>query len=323
MDKMGESSRAGNRGTPATPRIGAPIEITALLKSTLRWVSRLHSASPSLFPFSGVKTAGDSNLSYAEWDALIMKNFDSHYFIPENPDDDPKRIFAMEIVSLFIYLNRCKDKITKSLVNRRGIYKDVIGSTQEFAEYQLRPNQCVALAVAPELFPLQHANSALKMVLLNLDIDGNGFINCYCLQVEEVLIKGAPLGVRTLDPADSQYCGDYYNTDGHDHKTAGGFNYHNGPEWVWPLGYFLEARIHFHSPHPHHHHQQQHDGSVGHGTHRFLRQHRITLATSPFRGLPELTNSSGAHCAASCEVQAWSSATILSALHQLHHSHSH
>lgn len=123
------------------------------------------------------------------------------------------------------------------------------------------------------------------------------------------MIKGAPLGVRTLDPKDSQYRGDYYGSDGTDYFTAGGFNYHNGPEWVWPLGYFLEAKIHFH---------QTQEGSVGHVINKFLRHHRVAIATTPFRGLPELTNSDGAHCAASCEVQAWSSATILSALHRLH-----
>lgn len=38
MDKMGSSHKAGNQGVPATPRNGAPIEMTALLKRCLNFV---------------------------------------------------------------------------------------------------------------------------------------------------------------------------------------------------------------------------------------------------------------------------------------------
>lgn len=58
MDKMGESQKAGTKGTPGTPRDGAPVEITGLLKSTLRWVDQLSSAGT--FPFKGVEATGGS-----------------------------------------------------------------------------------------------------------------------------------------------------------------------------------------------------------------------------------------------------------------------
>jgi hypothetical protein len=74
----------------------------------------------------------------------------------------------LQIIFLFLfYLSLTfTDKITPELVSRRGIYKDTIGSpaTHVWAEYQLRPNQCVAMAVAPELFPPHNALSALKIV---------------------------------------------------------------------------------------------------------------------------------------------------------------
>lgn len=54
MDKMGESQKAGTKGVPGTPRDGAPVEITGLLKSTLRWLDQLSSARK--FPYKGVET---------------------------------------------------------------------------------------------------------------------------------------------------------------------------------------------------------------------------------------------------------------------------
>ena len=53
MDKMGESVKAGTKGVPGTPRDGAPVEITGLLKSCLRWLDELSSAGK--FPFEGVE----------------------------------------------------------------------------------------------------------------------------------------------------------------------------------------------------------------------------------------------------------------------------
>jgi glycogen debranching enzyme len=56
MDKMGESVKAGTKGIPGTPRDGAPVEITGLLKSTLRWLSEL--SAKRKIPFEGVQATG-------------------------------------------------------------------------------------------------------------------------------------------------------------------------------------------------------------------------------------------------------------------------
>lgn len=55
---MGESTKAGNKGYPGTPRDGAPVEITGLLKSTLRWYADL--SARGKIPFKGVTVMRES-----------------------------------------------------------------------------------------------------------------------------------------------------------------------------------------------------------------------------------------------------------------------
>jgi len=77
------------------------------------------------------------------------------------------------------------------------------------------------MAVAPELFNKEHAVECLKTV-------------------ERVLMTKGAMGIKTLDPSDKNYNGDYINSD-----DSHGFNYHQGPEWLWPVGYFLHAKLNF------------------------------------------------------------------------------
>ena len=101
------------------------------------------------------------------------------------------------------------------------------------------------------------------------------------------------------------------SNDSDDYHVAKGLNYHQGPEWVWPIGFYLRALLIF-------------DLQVGEGAkdpnstyhhiHRLLSRHREHIRTDPWAGLPELTNENGQRCNDSCETQAWSSSTILDAL---------
>lgn len=182
------------------------------------------------------------------------------------------------------------------------------------------------MAVAPELFVREHAQGALEVLCF-----GVGAVYSHSQVIEKVLISHneQALGMKTLDPADWNYCGDYgldqfqHSTDP---KTAGGFNYHQGPEWVWPIGYFLRAKTLFSGPDPNtqSNNAQQHPLAsltaveVAHTLRKNLKAHRHTIKHSRFRGLPELTNSNGTPCVASCDTQAWSLATILDALYDVH-----
>lgn len=124
------------------------------------------------------------------------------------------------------------------------------------------------------------------------------------------------LGMKTLDPSDWAYRGNYDNgNDSEDSSVAHGFNYHQGPEWVWVMGYFLRAYMYFEN--------MEAQGDVGkkkellHTIQSSLFPHKAHLlnsALSPYAGLPELTNADGAYCHGSCPTQAWSMACLQEAV---------
>jgi len=278
MDKMGDSKKAHNFGVPATPRDGAAIEIIGLVKSATKWLSQI-SVDPKVFPHKFVLVYGLNPkypgegvpLTYYQWDAVLRTFFEQKFYIPQDPSQDHRY------------------DLNHDWIHRRGIYKDTHGSKQGWSDYQLRPNQCIAMAVAPELFDPNHARAALN-------------------QIEQALL--GPLGMRTLDPHDKRYAPHYDNgSDTDDFFTSKGMNYHQGPEWVWPLGFFLRAKIQF-SPH-------SEKTQLTNTIHNILKKHRQYIKESVWRGLPELTNKDGATCSDSCPTQAWSGATILDALYDL------
>ncbi|KAJ1956927.1 bifunctional 4-alpha-glucanotransferase/amylo-alpha-1,6-glucosidase, partial [Linderina pennispora] len=281
MDKMGSSDKAGIRGVPGTPRDGADIEIVGLQKSALRWVSSLHEMER--FPFEGVTTSSGKHVTYAEWDALVQRSFEKHFWVPLSAVDDAEY------------------HVDTALVNRRGIYRDTYGSTQAWADYQFRPNIAVAMVVAPELFDTGHA--------------------LVCLHKMRAVLSG-PLGMRTLDPSDMRYRPDYDNSnDSDDALVAHGINYHQGPEWLWPTGYYLAAQLEF----MRHAVSQRSTGdkathalrTIFHELHAHMVALKHHIANAPYAGLPELTNRDGSYCRDSCETQAWSSACLLMALQRM------
>jgi glycogen debranching enzyme len=261
MDKMGESERAGNKGYPGTPRDGAAIEITGLLKSALRFVIDLHDRK--LFRWDSVETADGEKVSFKEWDSLLQKSFEHCYYVPEDPADDHNY------------------DLDSKIVHRRGIYKDLYRSGKPYEDYQLRPNFCIAMVVAPELFDQQHAVDALR--------------------IADQLIRG-PVGMRTLDPGDANYRPYYRNSeDSTDFQTSKGRNYHQGPEWLWCTGFFLRAMLRFELQ------GGLSDQECFQEIRQRLRGHAQWMNDSHWAGLTD-----------SSPTQAWSSATLLDLYHDIY-----
>ncbi|NXA07805.1 GDE enzyme, partial [Sapayoa aenigma] len=273
MDKMGESDKARNKGIPATPRDGSAVEIVGLCKSAVRWLLDL--SGKNIFPFRGVtvkRHGKEEIITYDEWNRKIQGHFERLFFVSENPADPNEK--------------------HPDLVHKRGIYKDSYGASSPWCDYQLRPNFTIAMVVAPELFTPEKAWKALQIA-------------------EEKLL--GPLGMKTLDPDDMVYCGVYDNAlDNDNYNIAKGFNYHQGPEWLWPIGYFLRAKLYF-------------SKLIGPEVHaktivmikNVLSRHYVHLERSSWKGLPELTNENGQYCPFSCETQAWSIGVILEILYDL------
>lgn len=142
MDKMGSSDRAKNRGLPSTPRDGSAVELIGLQYAALRFLEKLAAAKE--IPYNSVERQGKNSeqtvWTFKEWADLIEANFDKEFFV--TPDMGP-------------------------LVNKKGIYKDTVGATQNWADFQLRCNFPIAMvAVSDEdelcLQRCEHANELIN-----------------------------------------------------------------------------------------------------------------------------------------------------------------
>ena len=308
QDKMGESEMAGSKGVPATPRDGAAIEIMGLCYSTLKWLQELH--EQGRYQCGGVRLDDDAAaaaaattddaerfMTFGAWRRKIAASFERCYYVPTETSED--------------HLH----DVDPDVVHRRGIYKDLYRSGKEYEDYQLRANFPIAMCVAPELFDPKKA--------------------LHALWVADTTLRG-PMGMATLDPTDGDYRPYYINSqDSTDFATAKGRNYHQGPEWLWPTGFFLRALLKFDLMRRTN--RAERIASLQQVTKR-LRGCKEALDASAWAGLTELTNKDGTLCLDSvsssramtqmrrttcsptirtCQspTQAWSAACILELFH--------
>ncbi|XP_015750298.1 PREDICTED: glycogen debranching enzyme-like, partial [Acropora digitifera] len=114
--------------------------------------------------------------------------------------------------------------------------------------------------------------------------------------------------------SDWAYEGVYDNSqESSSYKSAKGFSYHQGPEWLWCLGPFLRARLYF---------SKKLYGREGLEetvvrVKKILARHKTEITSSPWRSLPELTNAGGSPCYDGCPAQAWSVACLIDVLYDM------
>ena len=194
MDKMGSSSKAGNKGSPSSPRDGSAVEIVGLSYSCIKALAEL---GPEVYSHQEVPVFG----SLKAWADTIRNNFDKYFWVgsKEGAEVEPH----------------------PELVNCVQMLKDSVSSGGQYTDYQLRCNYVIPLAICPDIS--QNALPALTTVT-------------------DLLL--GPLGLATLHPGDWAYRGHYDNSNqSEDGSIAHGANYHQGPEWLWPVGFYLRALL--------------------------------------------------------------------------------
>ena len=86
-----------------------------------------------------------------------------------------------------------------------------------------------------------------------------------------------------------------------------------GPEWVWPVGFFLRAYLLFSSLRGRQK-EREHARAFAMAV---LSEHFVEVQRSDWRGIPELTQARGRLCPGSNPIQAWSMSCLLEVMADL------
>jgi hypothetical protein len=180
----------------------------------------------------------NEKFSFYQWSLLIKKFFEKKFFV--------KKIYSVIQNKSNIY----KDYIIKpnnpntsfsnennedEEENEEGLnMKDI--KEEDKNEFKLRPNILLAIFFAPDLFSygnIQKVMENIEKYLLRPEIKN---LN------KQGYISGMN-GVKTLDKTDVDYNGKLDFRETNYYKTSGGFNIHNGVEFVWLYGIYLMIKI--------------------------------------------------------------------------------
>ena len=83
-------------------------------------------------------------MNLKEWAGKIKAHFEERFWIPETTEKS--------------------EFVDDALVQRRGVYKDTYMSSGGRTDYQFRPNVCIAMALAPDLFTPANATLCLSQI---------------------------------------------------------------------------------------------------------------------------------------------------------------
>jgi len=144
---MGSSVKAGNKGYPATPRAGEPVELVGLLYHCLNSIHKLYEEGHYAFDEVVFKKR---KIKYSDWAQKIKHNFEKEFYIPEERSGSFEDLRMSQTYAESQNIDPPREsKINSSYVRLRGIYKDVCKARIINEEYRLRPNALITLALAP------------------------------------------------------------------------------------------------------------------------------------------------------------------------------
>ena len=130
------------------------------------------------------------------------------------------------------------------------------------------------MSIVPELFNKEHAKNFLNLCEKNLFVFNS-------------------LGIRTLDKNNKNYNGNYNpENDSNDFNSALGFNYHNGPEWVWVNNCYFMSLLNFFDKE-----------EVKENLDKYVYVFYKHIIYCEWGGLPELTNQNGNQCNSSSYIK--------------------
>ena len=236
MNHIGSSAKGKNLNIPSTPRNGADIEIIALLYNCLNFVIEIN--YKNYYSYKHVILNNNEKFSFYQWSLLIKKFFEKKFFVKKiySVFQNKSNIYKDYIIkpnnpnTSFSNENNEDDEENEEGLNMKDIKEE------DKNEFKLRPNILLAIFFAPDLFSYENIQKVMENIekyLLRPEIKN---LN------KQGYISGMN-GVKTLDKTDVDYNGKLDFRETSYYKTSGGFNIHNGVEFVWLYGIYLMIKI--------------------------------------------------------------------------------